>query len=117
MVEKLKQRTTRQNSALHLLMTELADELNGSGMTMMKVLSQDAEIEWTPEAVKNFLLRPFIRAMYQKESTTQLSTKELSKATDQMLSHVAKVTGLSLEFPSLESQYNESQQTERVWRD
>ena len=110
-----KQRTIKQNASLHKLMTELADELNSSGMTMMRVLSHNAEIEWTATATKEYLLRPFIKAMYNKSSTTQLTTKELSDATEAMLRHVAKTTGVSLDFPSLESMQNQEQK-ERIWR-
>lgn len=110
-----KPRTLRQNASLHKLLTELSDELNGSGKTMMKVLSHTAEIPWTPEAAKEYLLKPFIKAMYQKEHTSQLTTKELSEATDAMLRHVAQTTGLSLEFPSIETMQKQSQ-TERIWR-
>ncbi len=114
-MDKPKRRTMRQNASLHLLLTQLSSELNDHGKTMMQVLSHDAEIEWTPEAAKEYLLRPFIKAMYQKESTTQLTTKELSKATEAMLDHVAKTTGIALDFPSLESLYEQSKK-ERVWR-
>ena len=98
-----KQRTAQQNKSLHLLMTQLADELNASGKTMMQVLRQGAEIQWTDYATKEYLLRPFIKAMYGKESTKTLTTKELSKATEAMLDHVAQTTGVALDFPSLES--------------
>lgn len=115
MAEDVKKRTTSQNSALHLLLTQLSNDLNASGKTMMKVLSQTAEIEWTPTSTKEYLLRPFIKAMYNKSSTTDLTTKELSEATEAMLRHVAKTTGVSLDFPSLESLYEQSK-GERVWR-
>lgn len=108
------QRTTKQNNSLHLLMTQLAEELNNSGKTMMKVLSQTAEIEWTAYSTKEYLLRPFIKAMYGKNSTTQLTTKELSDATEAMLRHVAQTTGVALDFPSLESLAQE--QKEREWK-
>ena len=108
-----KKRTTRQNSALHLLLTQLAQELNNSGKTMMKVLRESAEIEWTDYSTKEYLLRPFIQAMYGKTSTTQLTTKELSEATEAMLNHVANVTGVALDFPSIESLMNQ----ERVKND
>ena len=98
-----KKRTLNQNSALHLLLGQLATELNNSGKYMMEVLRHDAEIAWTPEAAKEYLLRPFIKAMYNKSSTTELTTKELSIATEAMLDHVAKTTGLALEFPSIDS--------------
>lgn len=110
-----KQRSLKQNSSLHLLMTQLADELNNHGKTMMKVLSQTAEIEWTPFSTKEYLLRPFIKAMYGKDSTTQLTTKELSQATEAMLRHVSQTTGVALDFPSLESLHEQSKK-ERVWK-
>lgn len=104
---KPKQRTLRQNKALHLLMTQLAQELNDHGKTMMEVLRHEAEIEWTDYSTKEFLLRPFIKAMYGKNSTTQLTTKELSAASEAMLDHVAKVTGVALNFPSIEDIINQ----------
>lgn len=113
-MDKKPLRTTKQNSALHKLLTELADELNSSGKTMTKVLSQNADILWTPYSTKEFLLKPIIKAMYGKESTTQLSTKELSAACEFMLNHIAKTTGVALEFPSISSMEQESK--ERVYR-
>jgi len=107
MEKEPKKRTNSQNRALHLLMTQLASELNSHGKTMMRVLSKTAEIEWTDYATKEYLLRPFIRAMYGKESTTELTTKELSDATDAMLNHVATTTGVALDFPSLETLMND----------
>ena len=103
MTTETKQRSIRQNKSLHLLMTQLADELNASGKTMMQVLKQGAEIQWTDYSTKEYLLRPFIKAMYGKESTKTLTTKELSKATEAMLDHVAQTTGVALMFPSLET--------------
>jgi len=107
MDKEAKQRTLRQNSAMHLMLTQLATELNNHGMTMMKVLSHAAEIEWNDHTTKEYLLRPFIKAMYGKTSTKDLTTRELTKATDAMLDHVAKVTGVALQFPSLETLINE----------
>lgn len=96
-------RTERQNRAMHLLMTQIASELNDSGLYMQKVLKHDADIEWTSVAVKEYLLRPFMRAMYNIESTTELDTKQIGDAMDAMLHHLAKVTGLAFEIPSQET--------------
>lgn len=103
-----KQRTLRQNRSLHLLMGQIADSLNDSGLSMMRVLSVNAEIPWTPEAAKEYLLRPFIKAMYKKESTTQLTTKEVGNAIEAMCVHLVMVTGKSFEMPSIESLINQS---------
>lgn len=116
MDKDVKPRSTKQNSALHLLMAQLSEELNNHGKTMMRVLSQTAEIEWTPYSTKEYLLRPFIKAMYGKTSTTQLTTKELSEATEAMLRHVSQTTGVALDFPSLESLQQQQEERGRVWR-
>lgn len=106
-VKQERQRTLRQNRAMHLMLTQLADELNSHGKTMMRVLDKTADIAWTDWSTKEFLLRPFIRAMFGKESTTDLTTKELTLATDAMLDHVAKVTGVALDFPSVDQIINQ----------
>lgn len=111
--KKPKQRTLAQNRALHLLLTQLSNELNEQGLTMMRVLSKNAEIEWTDYAAKEYLLRPFIQAMYGKRSTKSLTTKELSAASEAMLNHVAKVTGVALNFPSIEDIINQQRMREQ----
>ena len=98
-----KQRTPRQNASLHLLLTHIADELNDSGLYMQQVLKHDAEIPWSPEMVKQLLYRPFIRAMYQKESTKDLDTKQIGDSMNTMCDHLAKTTGKAFEIPSIES--------------
>lgn len=98
-----KKRTNRQNRALHLLMTQVAEDLNNSGLYMQMVMKHNAEIWWTPEMTKEYLLRPFIRAMYQKESTTELDTKQIGDAMNAMCDHLAKVTGRTFDIPSIES--------------
>lgn len=105
-MEKPKQRTLRQNRSLHKLMGDIASELNDSGLYMQMVLKHNAEIWWTPETTKEYLLRPFIRAMYQKESTTELDTKQIGDAMNAMCDHLAKTTGKSFELPSIETLIN-----------
>lgn len=55
---------------------------------------------------KDYLLRPFIKAMYNKDSTTELNTKEIGDAMDAMLDHLAKTTGKAFCIPSIESLIN-----------
>ena len=102
-MDETKQRTLKQNKSLHLLMTHIADELNESGLSMMRVLSRQAEIPWTPTSAKDYLFRPFIHAMYSKDSTTKLTTKEIGDAMNAMCDHLAKVTGKVFEIPSIDS--------------
>ena len=66
-------RTLQQNKALHLRCKQIADALNEAGLPMQKVLKPSIEIDWTPENVKEYLWKPIMKALYVKESTTELS--------------------------------------------
>lgn len=74
-----KKRTWLQNRSLHLWLTKVAEWLNDSGFTMIFVISmlKKSTLRWTPEAVKEVIWRNIQRNLYQKESTTQLSTTEV----------------------------------------
>ena len=108
-----KQRTLRQNSSSHLWFTHIAEELNNHGLDMQVVLSKRLGIAWTPEAVKECLFKVLAKAMYNKTSTTQLTTKEFSKVTEQLQAVLARDYGVNVEVPSVETQV---EQKERVWR-
>lgn len=66
-------RTLSQNAALHLLFTQLAEELTAKGFDMRTIIRDDIEIEWTPWAVKHHLWKKLQKALIGKKSTTQLS--------------------------------------------
>ncbi|MHA1400177.1 MAG: hypothetical protein ACTSQE_07495 [Candidatus Heimdallarchaeaceae archaeon] len=102
-MKKDKQRTLKQNRSLHLWCELLAKGLNDSGLSMMRVLKQEAEIPWTKESVKEFLFKEMMRAMYQKESTTKLTTKELNKTSEVLIRHLGQKFSIQVDFPSLES--------------
>ena len=65
----MKQRTEKQNAALHLYFQKLSDMLNDSGYSVMKTLRHDAEIDWTPTLIKELMWRKIQKAMYDKKST------------------------------------------------
>ena len=112
MSEKSKPRTNLQNRAGHLWFTHISDELNSAGLDMQVVLAKRLGIMWTPEAVKECLFKVLAKAMYNKTSTTQLSTKEFSKVTEQLQAVLARDYGVNVEVPSVETQ----EIKERVWR-
>lgn len=107
-----KPRTIRQNSSAHLWFTHIADELNDHGLDMQVVLAKRLGISWTPEAVKECLFKVLAKAMYNVESTTQLSSKEFSKVTEQLQAVLARDYGVNVDVPSVETQMEK----ERVWR-
>jgi hypothetical protein len=94
-------RTLKQNSALHLYFTLLADELNDAGFDMRKTLQVD--IPWSPLTVKEYLWRPLQEAYLLKRSTTELDKqKEIDAVYDILNRVIGERTGIFVEFPNIE---------------
>ena len=98
-------RTEQQNRALHLLFRELADELNGAGLDMQKTLEGTMNIWWTDKMIKEYLWKPVMRAMYQKQSTTKLlKQEEIDRIYDVICRHLAERFGfICPQFPNIEN--------------
>ena len=88
---------------MHLWFTHLSIALNDAGLSIMKTLRQDAEIPWSAVTVKELMFRQIMRAMYLKDSTTQLTTKELMDVSETLTRYLAEKHGLQIDFPSIES--------------
>jgi hypothetical protein len=107
-VEKKKpeQRTAQQNRALHKYFTMLANDLNEAGYDLKKVLKPaylaTVDIPWTPDTVKAHLWRPIQEAQLQKESTTELSTREVDVVYNTLNRHLGEKLGIHTPFPSEE---------------
>lgn len=95
------QRTLQQNRALHKLFNLLADELNESGLDQRKVLKESVDIPWTPEAIKNQIWRPIQQAQLNKQSTTELTTKEIDEVFDTINRHLGEKFSIHIPFPSI----------------
>ena len=88
-------RTLAQNKAIHLMNTWIANELNNAGLDQKKVIK--ADIPWTKDAVKLLIVKPIMKSMYQKDSTTDLnkSNKEIEHPYDVImlsLIHISEPT-------------------------
>jgi len=108
MIEKLldqqeKKRTLQQNRALHKLFELLAEELTTAGLDMRRTLKPEIDIPWTGETVKEYLWRPVMKAQLLKESTTQLTTKDIDKVFETLNRHLGEKFGLHVDFPSIET--------------
>lgn len=99
--ENEKQRTARQNRALHLYFKLVADTLNDAGLDMRVVLKPEVEIPWSQKTVKEYLWRPIQRIQLRKESTTDLTTKDIDLVFDTMNLHLGN-HGVHTPFPSIE---------------
>ena len=108
-----KQRTNRQNRALHLYFTHLADELNGAGYDLKKTLKPSVDLPWNGTLIKELIWRPVMKAQLRKESTTQMTTKDIDAVFDVINRHVSEKFGLTIMFPSIESIISSQSKLER----
>jgi hypothetical protein len=96
-------RTLRQNSSLHKYCELKANQLNDCGLDMRVVLKPEVSLEWTPDSFKKYLFKAFVKLMYDKDSTTKLTTKEINKVYLELEKHLAeKLHVESIPFPSNE---------------
>ncbi len=100
---KENKRTNRQSRAAHLWFELLAESLNDAGLSMLKTLKAEAEIPWTAITIKEILFRQLMKTMLHKESTTQLTTKELTLVSETLIRYLGEKHNLETNFPSLET--------------
>jgi hypothetical protein len=110
-----KQRTKKQNSALHVFCELLSDLLNASGLDQRKVLKPSIEIPWTGKAVKEFLWKPIQEVVIHKQSTTEADRTEYTKVHGILAHHLATKLGLICpEWPSKQTNDAASPQRRRA---
>ena len=98
----VKPRTESQNKALHVYFTQLAETLNDAGLDMRKTLKPEINIPWTGTSIKEFLWRPVMTAQLGKESTKELSTKDIDTIFDTINRHLSEKFGVTVPFPSID---------------
>ncbi len=96
----MEQRTIPQNKSLHLLFTQLANELNDSGLYANVILKPSYQINWSAETVKRDLFCQLSKAMFNKEHTSELTKKEVNQVYEQLMQILGEKHGFYLEFPS-----------------
>ena len=106
-------RTKQQNKAIHLFFRQMSDELNEAGLDQRKVLKPGVDIPWTEQAIKEQIWRPVQKAMIGRESTTELSTKDIDKVFDTITRHIGEKFGLFIDFPSIETQMRNEDENNR----
>lgn len=91
----------RQNNALHLYFELLSQSLNDAGLDLRKTLKPTIEIPWNKETVKEYLFKPIMKAQLNKESTTEMTTKEVDQVIETLNRHLGEKFCLHIPFPSL----------------
>lgn len=98
-----KQRTNKQNRAMHKYFTLLAQALNAQGQDQRVVLAtmrEGVQIPWDAASVKAALWKPVQEAILGKESTTQLERPEVSRIYESLNKWTGDKLGVSMSFPS-----------------
>lgn len=104
--KKYPKRTLTQNAALHVYFKLVADSLNSAGLDMKKVLKPEVDIPWTPVTIKEYIWRPVQKAQLKKNSTTELTTKEIDEIFDTINRHLGEKFGVHEDWPSIETIMN-----------
>lgn len=100
MVKPRSQRSGQQRKSIEVFCGLLAEELNTKGKDMKQVIKWD--IWWTQESVKKHIFKPVMKAMTNKESTTQLEkgNGEIDKIHEMIMKELGEKHGIEyIEFP------------------
>lgn len=106
----MKQRTLQQNKSLHLLFEKLSEKLNDAGYNVMKTLRHDVEIDWSPILIKELIWKSIQKSMYDKESTTELTSGEMQAVYETLNRHLGEKFHIHIPWPSLEALIEEDKE-------
>ena len=103
LIEKMNTRTTKQNSALHLLYSIMTNQLNEMGATYkyFGLKGHVIETRYTTHIVKEFFWRPIQIALFDVKSTTKINTIQINEIVDVIIKFFGE-KGIVIEFPNKE---------------
>lgn len=94
-------RTLQQNKSMWLFLTWLSEALNESdNLLTMVYFGKTFKMNWNPEMVKSRIWNPIQKATTGKESSTKITTKELTEISEIIQRNLSKKLGVVLEFPN-----------------
>lgn len=91
-------RSTAQNSAIHVYCREVASVMEASGMDMKTVIKDGVPIVPTMHLIKDYMWRPIQKAVTGKESTTKLDTVEVNDVYEQLSRLLAEKYSIDVPF-------------------
>ena len=98
-----KQRTLRQNNSLHKYFELVANALNDGGWDVQMVIKHQMDIPWSPIMVKELIWRGAQKVHLKKESTADLTTREIDIVYDIVNRYLAEKFGITEPFPSIDA--------------
>ena len=102
-VKSNRHRTPTQNKCIHKYCAQVSEALNDAGLDMQTVLKKGASIPWSEGKVKDDIWRQVQKAMFDKVSTTEITTTECAKVYDVVARHLSETLGVYVAWPSKES--------------
>lgn len=94
-------RTVKQNNSIYLYCKLLANKFNDAGLDMQAVLKKKkVSVSWTQSSVLEVIWRPIQIQMFNKKSTTKLSTKQVSEIYEVLCRHISQTFNISQSFPN-----------------
>jgi len=97
--DKDEQRTEKQNNAMWLWLSRIAQALNDAGYDMKKTLKPNIEIPWNKERAKQHLWDPVQQIITSQTSSTDLTRQQVNEIQEVIARHLAQTTGVSVPFP------------------
>lgn len=97
-----RQRTSQQNRALHLYLTQVANELDRQGHTLQDVVAKINKVEITPTMhnIKEVVFREIMKAMLGKDSTAFLAKQEIDQVYEVMNKWLGLHFQIHIPFPN-----------------
>ncbi len=100
-IKNMDTRTLKQNSAMYLWLTQIANRLNHENVPTPQILK--ADVNWTMEKVKYMFFNPIMEMLYQKKSSTKLQKNEFELIINTMTKAFGQ-RGIELPpYPSMET--------------
>ena len=96
-----KNRSNRQNRALHLYFTHVSNCFNDNGLefTYNSIKDTPFSMPYTPEIIKEYIWRPIQMHLFSIESTTKINTHQINHIIDVITKAMAE-KGLQVDFPN-----------------
>ena len=110
---KQMRRSGQQRKSIEVYCKRVADAMNDAGHSVQEVFT--AELDISQENIKKGMFKVVMRALYPNKvdedgniSTTDLDSDEVTKVYENMNRITAERYGVSMDFPSKDSMFNEA---------
>lgn len=95
-----KSRTVKQNASLWLYLDSVSEKLNSAGFEMVvKIAGKEVDIPWNKDTLKAVVWDGIMLKMFNKSSTTELTTTEIQEVYEVMNRFTSDKFGVGMDWP------------------